>query len=485
IAQMAPTKFTERAKLWWNALPQLSRLNYSQDWEHLLDAIRRHFLTAEWVRERTREFEEMRFRQKGHEGEDPLDFFQRRQINELTCPNIDALMDVAQHTRKALLSSWMLTNQVHSLLAQSGSSASTNAAARHRYRRVNFAEKPLEGSGDESEGSGRKVKEAKSANLITVDLEPGLEEADLREYIAMTVESHKSSTAYSSEGAGSPEVRKEIFVVDALHTNAKAAHVDYRHGYNRNRRRCEAFSATSLNRKSKGKAVISNDPQAIPRREMRKLTPPSELPSSVQDGQKIYAARKMRQLPDGLGSLGSRALHVLARIGGLSITEINARLDSGADITLMSEFWASIPGLPKPREGLRMKLYHLTGQAKVLGYIKTLLYLVSKEGEVISFELEAYVVRNMKVPLLLGEDFQSTYELGIQRLATGHCDVQIGKTRHVVAASSAHAVDLGFEIRQASMAKSMKPFSPASGERRIRGRRRVSGRKERSTTHRS
>lgn len=45
--------------------------------------------------------------------------------------------------------------------------------------------------------------------------------------------------------------------------------------------------------------------------------------------------------------------------------------------------------------------------------VKMRLYMVSKEGEVVSFELEAYIVRNMKVPLLLGEDFQSSYKLGV------------------------------------------------------------------------
>jgi hypothetical protein len=141
--------------------------------------------------------------------------------------------------------------------------------------------------------------------------------------------------------------------------------------------------------------------------------------------------------------------------------EIRGRLDSGADITLMSEeFWKSIPDIQKPKEGICMTLYHLTGQAKVLGYVKTRLYMVSKDGEVVSFELEAYVVRNMKVPLLLGEDFQLSYELGVQRWATGHADVRVGNSRHVIEASSAHSVNLGFKIRRACLAKTMKRLLP-------------------------
>jgi hypothetical protein len=126
---------------------------------------------------------------------------------------------------------------------------------------------------------------------------------------------------------------------------------------------------------------------------------------------------------------------------------------------MSEEFWIAL-GLPKPKEGIQMSLYHLTGQAKVLGYVKCPIFMVTTEGEVVRFELEAYVVRNMKVSLLLGEDFQSTYELGVKHSSTGHCEVQVGSSRHIIAASSAHSVDLGFEIRQASMAKSMKRLLP-------------------------
>ena len=42
---------------------------------------------------------------------------------------------------------------------------------------------------------------------------------------------------------------------------------------------------------------------------------------------------------------------------------------------------------PRLREGMRMKLYHLTGGAKVLGYIKTKLYATAQDESIVSFEL--------------------------------------------------------------------------------------------------
>lgn len=73
--------------------------------------------------------------------------------------------------------------------------------------------------------------------------------------------------------------------------------------------------------------------------------------------------------------------------------------------------------------------------------------MTASNGAVIRFELEAYVVRNMKVPLLLGEDFQTTYELGLECSASGHSLVQVGRDNPLtIDASSSLSVDLGFEI---------------------------------------
>jgi hypothetical protein len=156
IAQMAPTKFTGRARSWWTLLPPNSRVLYSRDWSHLLDVLRRHFLTAKWLADRLQEFEEMRFRQKGRSDEEPEDFFQRRiqyhsfifsdvedwpqavsrilrtqpvawyrEVSERTCPSIEALMTYAKHNRASLLASYLMENKVNALL---GSTPSEGAA---------------------------------------------------------------------------------------------------------------------------------------------------------------------------------------------------------------------------------------------------------------------------------------------------------------------------------------------------------------------
>ena len=74
----------------------------------------------------------------------------------------------------------------------------------------------------------------------------------------------------------------------------------------------------------------------------------------------------------------------------------------------------------------------------------------------------------MNVPILLGEDFQTTYELSVTRYASGHCDVAVGQSGRVISAASSHNrqsgrvisaasshnIDLGFEIRVAHSTQS-------------------------------
>ncbi|KDQ28328.1 hypothetical protein PLEOSDRAFT_1104993 [Pleurotus ostreatus PC15] len=145
----------------------------------------------------------------------------------------------------------------------------------------------------------------------------------------------------------------------------------------------------------------------------------SAKPPQPAAGPRLIRAIKRRRFPEGRSSLGIKALHMPAHMGSLDAPQIVARLDSGADVTLMSEdFHSTLAEPPAIKEGIRMRLYQLTGSAQVLGYVRTKLLVPTVTGDVVAFDLEAYVVRGMRVPLLLGEDFQTAYELGVRRCHT-------------------------------------------------------------------
>jgi hypothetical protein len=185
--------------------------------------------------------------------------------------------------------------------------------------------------------------------LIHVDLDPTDDEKERLDYIAMLIESKTFSSDYSSDSSKCSESHKHILAVDALDCDVKAAHVEYK-GFNRNHRHHDAFPKAKSS-SDKGKAVKSDDPAKLPRRILWKAVHVAELPSSTNsDGLTIYEACKARQLPDGLGSLGARALHVKVRVGSLLHEVIKARLDSGADITLILRGVLEIPRTA-PAEG--------------------------------------------------------------------------------------------------------------------------------------
>ncbi|KAJ7443799.1 hypothetical protein FB451DRAFT_1413427 [Mycena latifolia] len=58
----------------------------------------------------------------------------------------------------------------------------------------------------------------------------------------------------------------------------------------------------------------------------------------------------------------------------------------------------------------------LTDKGTVIkGYTKLKILMLTTSGELLETEVEAYVVKGMGVPILLGEDYQLNYELGVSR----------------------------------------------------------------------
>ncbi|KAJ7661809.1 hypothetical protein B0H17DRAFT_953388 [Mycena rosella] len=126
--------------------------------------------------------------------------------------------------------------------------------------------------------------------------------------------------------------------------------------------------------------------------------------------------KKRRVTRPGDSALGVSVLSVKGWVEDLEIL-VELRLDSGADITLISEeFLASLPNPPRIRKGHKMSLAQLTDSGTVIkGYVVVKILMRTTTGEVAELEAEAYVVKGMSVPVLLGEDFQLTFEMGVVR----------------------------------------------------------------------
>ena len=70
---------------------------------------------------------------------------------------------------------------------------------------------------------------------------------------------------------------------------------------------------------------------------------------------------------------------------------------------------------PKIKKGQRINLVQVTGKASISGYVDLNLYFLTTEGPV-KIKVEAYVVKGMTSPLILGNDFADQYSLSVKQM---------------------------------------------------------------------
>ena len=81
---------------------------------------------------------------------------------------------------------------------------------------------------------------------------------------------------------------------------------------------------------------------------------------------------------------------------------------------------------PKIRTGQRIKLIQVTGNATINGYVALDIYFETKEGPVL-IKVEAYIVKGMSTPFILGNDFANQYSISLLR-EEGRSTLQFGKS---------------------------------------------------------
>lgn len=110
-------------------------------------------------------------------------------------------------------------------------------------------------------------------------------------------------------------------------------------------------------------------------------------------------------------------LSVQGKLGSLEERPIDLRLDSGADVSLISkDFLLSLKNKVPISKGMKMCLWQLTDKnASLEGYITLPVFIESEDGTIIETEVEAYVVPGISVDILLGEDYQMAHEVTVAR----------------------------------------------------------------------
>ena len=82
-----------------------------------------------------------------------------------------------------------------------------------------------------------------------------------------------------------------------------------------------------------------------------------------------------------------------------------------------------------------MQLWQLTDKnSKLRGFMRIPIFMMTEEGVTIESEAEAYIVPGMTVPILLGEDYQLTYEVGVTRNVEEGPQIHFSKSGYKISA---------------------------------------------------
>jgi hypothetical protein len=118
---------------------------------------------------------------------------------------------------------------------------------------------------------------------------------------------------------------------------------------------------------------------------------------------------------EGQVTEGVSVLSTPGWLGSLSFNCLNLWLDLCADIMQLSKwFYLEMRNPASLKKGLKLKLYHLTdNNTHLSGYIQLLVFFKTIKDKIVEATTKAYVVPNMVVNILLGEEFQQNYRVNI------------------------------------------------------------------------
>ena len=98
-----------------------------------------------------------------------------------------------------------------------------------------------------------------------------------------------------------------------------------------------------------------------------------------------------------------------------------------------------------------MKLYGLTeSSAKMKGYILLPIFMTTTTGIVIETQVEAYIVLGMSVPILLGKDYQTAYELSVFRSIESGSRIRFGNTSFDISATGVDRSNDAAKLRKSA-----------------------------------
>ena len=139
----------------------------------------------------------------------------------------------------------------------------------------------------------------------------------------------------------------------------------------------------------------------------------------------LVELKKHQARPPGCSFLGSQAAQVPATFNSIDKNLAKVIVDSGSNITLISQkLVTEMLAQVKLRQGQKINLVQVTGNASISGYVDIDLYFHTPDGPV-KINVEAYVVKGMSTPFILGNDFADQYSISVI-WKEGNCFIEFG-----------------------------------------------------------
>ena len=159
------------------------------------------------------------------------------------------------------------------------------------------------------------------------------------------------------------------------------------------------------------------------------LTSTSEELDKSAEG--IYEPTPAWERPAGHAVQGIDAFKIQCHVNCLKEPAVLVVGDLGVAPMLISKNFLDCLQFsnPKPHTGRKLKLLQLTGSAGCSEYVRLNLYFRSQIRPVCLKGIEAYVVKDMKADMLIGEDTQRAWQLHIIRGNKGN-HWQVGNSQH-------------------------------------------------------
>ena len=156
--------------------------------------------------------------------------------------------------------------------------------------------------------------------------------------------------------------------------------------------------------------------------------------------------------PLGTTFLGAQPSKATIRINSPDGPQTQIVIDSGSNILLVSsKLLDQLPAPPKPKEGQNIKINQVTRWLSTSQYVILDIHFKTS-GNPVSVRLEAYVIKDMNTPIILGNDFADQYSLLIIR-ENGMTSLKLGDSRYSIPLDS---VDSSYIKVQALQLKASK-----------------------------